>query len=404
MTRTFLLLLCPLLLVGCPKPVPPLFQEPIPYSSLSGPNAVGQRLTVGPTGDVLLSWIDREETGGTLRVTRLEDHGWSQPTVVVTDPKMFVNWADFPSVTSLGSGHWIAHWLRYSADQVYSYDVVVAQSADSGASWSPPVSPHTDGTPTEHGFVSTWPTQHGTGMVWLDGRKTGNEPAADPTGSGMTLRSAIIDRGGKIDGEQEIDALVCDCCQTDIAVSKRGPLVVYRDRTPGEIRDIWISRHVDGRWQPPEALSTDGWEIAGCPVNGPAIAAHGDLVAVAWFTAARNSPIVKARVSKNGGKTFGDTIIVDTGRPLGHVDVTYIGDSSFAISWMKHGDGLHDILLRSLTSEGELSLYKTAGRTALSYNVPQMVEHNGNLIMAWTDRVRDETRIGAVNIEIIHAE
>ncbi|MDX1518456.1 MAG: sialidase family protein, partial [Woeseiaceae bacterium] len=165
-----------------------------------------------------------------------------------------------------------------------------------------------------------------------------------------------------------------------------------------------ISRLENGRWQAPQALSSDGWEIAACPVNGPAIAAHGDLVAVAWFTAARNSPIVKARLSKNGGKTFGETIIVDTGRPLGHVDVAYIGDSSFAISYMKNGDGLHDILLRSLTSEGELSLYKTAGRTAVAHNVPQMVEHDGNLVMAWTDRIKDESRIGTVSIEIIYAE
>ena len=404
MMRSLLLLLSPFLLFGCAKPVPPLFQEPVPYSSPSGPAALGQRLTAGPTGDVLLSWIDRDEVGGTLRVSRLGDSGWSEPRVVTSDPKMFVNWADFPSVTALGGGRWIAHWLRYSADLVYSYDVVVSHSTDSGATWSPPVSPHADGTPTEHGFVSLWPASDVTGLVWLDGRKTGNEHADDPMASGMTLRAATIDHEGGINAEQEIDALVCDCCQTDIAVATSGPIVVYRDRTPGEIRDISISRYVDGRWQPPQALSNDGWEIAGCPVNGPAIAAHGDLVAVAWFTAARNSPIVKARISKNGGKTFGDTIIIDTGRPLGHVDVTYIGDSSFAISWMKHGDRLHDILLRSLTSEGELSLYKTAGRTAVSHNVPQMVEQDGKLIMAWTDRIRDESRIGAVSLEINYAE
>lgn len=404
MTRILLLLSCLFLLVGCQKPVPPLFQEPVPYSSLSGPKALGQRLTVGPQGDVMLSWIDREESGGTLRVARLDDDGWSAPQVVISDPKMFVNWADFPSVTSLGDGHWIAHWLRYSADLTYAYDVVVAQSSDAGATWSPPVSPHSDDTPTEHGFVSMWPGAAGTGLVWLDGRKTVNEPGDDPATSGMTLRSAMIDAGGGISDEEEIDALICDCCQTDIAVAENGPIAVYRDRTPGEIRDISISHYVDGRWQPSEPLSSDGWEIAGCPVNGPAIAAHGDLVAVAWFTSAKNSPIVKARVSKNSGKTFGDTIIIDTGRPLGHVDVTYIGDSSFAVSWMKHGNDFHDILLRSLTSEGELSLYKTAGRTAVAHNVPQTVEHDGSLIMAWTDKVRDESRIVAVNIEIIHAE
>lgn len=403
MLRT-LLIVVPALLAGCTKPVPPVFQEPVPFSLPSGPHALGQRLTVGPTGDVLLSWMDRQQPGGALRVASLGDDGWSESRIVVNDPRMFVNWADFPSVTSMGGGHWVAHWLRYSADLPYSYDVLFAQSSDAGATWSSATSPHTDGTPSEHGFVSMWPADGGTGLVWLDGRKTITEPGDDPTSTGMTLRSAVVAGDGSLAGEQEIDDLVCDCCQTDVAVSRSGPVLVYRDRTPAEIRDISISRYVDGRWQAPEALSSDGWEIAGCPVNGPAIAAHGDLVAVAWFTAARNSPIVKARVSKNGGKTFGDTVIVETGRPLGHVDVTYIGDSSFAISYMKHGDGLHDILLRSLTSEGDLSLYKTAGRTAVARNVPQMVEHDGNLVMAWTDIVNDESRIATVSIEIVHAQ
>lgn len=404
MIRVPLILVCLIFLASCAKPVPPLFQEPIPYSSPSGPDALGQRLTKGPTGDVLLSWIDRDESGGTLRVARLGDAGWSEPRVVVAEPRMFVNWADFPSVTALGQGRWLAHWLRYSGDLAYSYDVIVAQSDDAGSSWSPPMSPHSDGTPTEHGFVSTWPAAGGTGLLWLDGRKTGNEPGENVAASGMTLRAAVVDADGALDDAQEIDDLVCDCCQTDVAVSSRGPIAVYRDRTPDEIRDISISRFVDGRWQAPEPFSADGWEIAGCPVNGPAIAAHGDLVAVAWFTAAKNSPIVKARVSKNGGKTFGETIIIDTGRPLGHVDVAYIGDSSFAVSWMKPDDGLSNILLRSLTSEGELSLYKTAGRTAVARNVPQLVEHDGNLIVAWTDIVREESRIAAVSIEIVYAE
>ena len=71
---------------------------------------------------------------------------------------------------------------------------------------------------------------------------------------------------------------------------------------------------------------------------------------------------------------------------------------------MKPDDGLSNIRLRSLTSEGELSLYKTAGRTAVSRNVPQLVEHDGNLIVAWTDIVREESRIAAVSIEIVYAE
>ena len=50
---------------------------------------------------------------------------------------------------------------------------------------------------------------------------------------------------------------------------------VYRDRTEAEIRDIAIVRLVDGIWSDPALVSADGWEIAGCPVNGPAIDSAG---------------------------------------------------------------------------------------------------------------------------------
>ena len=33
------------------------------------------------------------------------------------------------------------------------------------------------------------------------------------------------------------------------------------------------------------AVYNDGWKIAACPVNGPAVAANGKRVALAWFTA-----------------------------------------------------------------------------------------------------------------------
>lgn len=394
--------------VACVEAVPPVYEEPVPLSLSSGAKALGPRLTVGADGVVLLSWIERREEGGVLRVSRLGADGWESGIDVVEDPKMFVNWADFPSVTSLGDGHWIAHWLSYSADQTYSYDVLLAQSQDAGDSWSTTSSPHTDGTPTEHGFVSMWSSNSekngSTGLVWLDGRKMINEVSDDPTASGMTLRAAFVDAEGKLSGEQQIDDLICDCCQTDVAIASTGPIAVYRDRTPTEIRDISISRFVDGHWQTGEPFSNDGWEISACPVNGPAIAANDDLVAIAWFTVATGTPFVNVRLSTNGGKRFGERVTIKSGSVLGHVDIAYIGDSSFAVSWLENGDDLHDLRVRSVTTAGTLGRIKTVGRTAVTHNVPQMIEHDGDLIFAWTDLINDVSKLASASIDIVHAE
>ena len=58
-----------------------------------------------------------------------------------------------------------------------------------------------------------------------------------------------------------VDDRVCDCCQTAAALTSDGPVVVYRDRTEDEIRDIHISRLIDGAWTESRAVSDDGWYI-----------------------------------------------------------------------------------------------------------------------------------------------
>lgn len=239
-----------LLITACSAPDAPTSEPrlrslPVP----AGPQAAGPRLSGGGDRPLILSWMGPDESGATLWYSVLGDAGWNQPQRVVAGQDMFVNWADLPSVTPLGSDHWAAHWLEMAGSLTYSYHVMMAQSFDGGRTWSEPVKPHTDGTPTEHGFVSIYPFEGKAAAIWLDGRKTGGEHGGDVEHSGMTLRGAVIDAENSLLGEQEIDALICDCCQTDVAITAEGPVAVYRDRTVDEIRDIYVTRYVDGRWQ-----------------------------------------------------------------------------------------------------------------------------------------------------------
>ena len=91
--------------------------------------------------------------------------------------------------------------------------------------------------------------------------------------------------------------------------------MVYRDRSENEIRDIYYTRRVNGSWMPPQTVFADNWEIAGCPVNGPAVAAEGNSVAVAWFSSPGESgPQVKVSFSGDNGKRFNKPIRIDGGR------------------------------------------------------------------------------------------
>ncbi len=314
---------------------------------------------------------------------------------------MFVNWADLPSVTALAGDHWVAHWLEMAGPLTYSYHVVMAQSFDGGRTWSAPVKPHTDGTPTEHGFVSVYPREGKVAAIWLDGRKTGGEHGGDPQASGMTLRSAVIDADNALHEEQEIDGLICDCCQTDVAITAEGPVAVYRDRTVDEIRDIYVARHTGGRWQTGAALHDDNWRIAGCPVNGPAIAAHGEDVAAAWFSVPDQGPAVRIRFSQDSGANFGPAVKLAGDGALGHVDVVRLEDGSAVVSWLQaSAAGLGNLVIRRVSPAGTTGPVLTVANGAPARSVPQMAISGDDLVLVWTEAHGEVKRVASARIPV----
>src|SRR5688572_20657954 len=249
------------------------------------PGALGPNLS--PDGDaVLLSWLEPphprvkpQEGNYALRFSRFENGRWSSPGTIASGTDFFANWADFPSVTSDARGRLLAHWAAKSAGGTYAYDVRLALSKDRGRTWKPLGTAHDDRTPTEHGFVSAVPERDGIRLFWLDGRETAVGSGGHGEGGAMALRTAFV--GDAVGKSDVLDRKVCDCCQTGAAATAGGPLVVYRDRSDAEIRDVAAVRRSGNRWTAPKPVVLDGWEIGGCPVNGPAIAAAGRRVAVA---------------------------------------------------------------------------------------------------------------------------
>jgi hypothetical protein len=274
------------------------------------------------------------------------------------------------------------------------------QSLDGGRSWSESVKPHTDETPTEHGFVSVYAYEGNAAAIWLDGRKTG-EDSDNPAVSGMTLRSAALDAGNALLHEQEIDELICDCCQTDVAVTAAGPVAVYRDRTVDEIRDIYVARHADGRWQPGVPLNYDNWQIAGCPVNGPAIAARGSNLAAAWFSVPNQAPAVQLRFSDDSGATFGPAFKMASDGALGHVDVVMPADGSAVVSWLQADTGGRgNLVLRRVKPDGGMGPVTPIADSAPARSVPQMAIAGDYLVLVWTDAKDDTKRVTSARIPI----
>ena len=346
-------------------------------------------------GMVYLSWIEKVESKNEFKFSTLTGSEWSEPALIDSGQNWFVNWADYPMIATNGN-EFIAHYLEKSGDGTYAYDVKVTSSLDQGKTWKASSTLHDDGKEAEHGFVSMLPYKENFFIAWLDGRNTVMDGMENHEGhhGQMSLRAAIVDKEGKKTNEWELDNRTCECCQTSAAITEIGPVVVYRDRSEDEIRDMSIVRLVNNEWTKPKAIYNDNWKIAGCPVNGPRVAAKGNFMAIAWYTVPDGKSKVNVIFSHNGGVSFGEPIQVDEGSAIGRVDVVMLDDATVVTSWMEgttvkaakvHADG---------TKESPITIASSS--ESRSSGFPQMTKYNNQVLFAWTDDKEKTIKVARV--------
>ncbi|HEX5759993.1 MAG TPA: exo-alpha-sialidase, partial [Thermoanaerobaculia bacterium] len=351
--------------------------------------------------DLLLTWLEPRaapagERAHALRFARLRGDRWSAPVTVAAGTGFFANWADFPAAVR-GRRGLVAHWLGMLGPGTYAYGVQLARSADGGATWRRVGLLHDDSSPTEHGFVSYVAEGEGVRAFWLDGRQTAGGHGGDDGEAEegpMSLRTAAVGAAAAAASEL-LDPLVCSCCQTDAAMAAEGPVVVYRDRSAGEVRDVAIVRRTRAGWSAPAAVAADGWRIPGCPVNGPAVAASGSRVAVAWFTAAAPGPRVRAALSADGGARFGAPIEIDAAQPLGRVDLAMTPGGEAVVSWLAlesgeageaGGERQARVRLRRLSPDGAGAPFSVAATgAARSSGFPRLALQGDRLVLTWVE-------------------
>jgi len=336
---------------------------------------------------VYLSWIEKTKDSSKLKFSVLNNDVWSASTTIASGNNWFVNWADYPML-AMDENNLIAHILQKSATGTYTYDVKYFTSVDKGKSWSDPKILHDDGKQAEHGFVSLMPYENNFFASWLDGRNTVGEVKNttahhDSHNGAMSLRAAVINTQGTKTAEWELDNRVCDCCQTSTVLTANGPIVVYRDRSDKEIRDISIVRFVNGKWTEPKNIFPDQWEIKGCPVNGPRAAAIGNSLAIAWFSSPDKKAQVNIIFSEDGGENFNRPIRIDGDSAIGRVDIVMLDEKSAMVSWME-GAVIKAVRVYK-DGKKEKPVIVASSSESRSSGFPQMTKSGNNIIFAWTD-------------------
>ena len=341
----------------------------------------------GSGPDVVLSWLEHAGATNTLKFSQRTRSGWSAPMTVASGTDWFVSYADPPSVMRLSDGSLVAQWLQQTDPRIEAMDLRLSHSEDGGKTWAKPLTPHHDGTVTQHAFASLFELPgRSLGLVWLDGRESFIE-TDDPAGGAMTMRAATFDSTWVQTADTAVDRKVCECCSTSVALTSDGVIAAYRDRLAGEIRDVAVSRFENGMWSDAISVHNDGWKTYSCPVNGPAVSARGNQVVTSWFTAVNDEGRAFVAFSSDAGRSWGSPIRLDDGVALGRVDVELLDEESAVATWIEFANGKSQLRVRRVDVSGARSPAVELGGLGEggAAGFPRMARQGDELLFAWTD-------------------
>ena len=370
-----------------------------------GINAMEPALFGTIDGRIIMSWTEPDGTGFAVKTATLQGGNWSRPVTITTSNSLFVNWADFPTVAAFNDGTLAVSWLQKNTNIPYAYDINIALSYDAGQTWGPPIVPHDDRSNRQHGFLTLLPTERDKMIaVWLDAREYNSQSPGDSFRDAVQLRSTTIGKDGTLGKDIPLDLRACSCCQTSAAITEDGTvLIAYRDRTAGEIRDISIVRRHNGVWSGPVNVHADGWEISGCPVNGPAIDAQATDAVVAWFTGADNIATIKVAFSEDSGVTFGPAFKVDSGESVGRVGTLMLATGDALISWVEWtSDGEVLMLCRATKNDGCVARQTITEHAASgSFNFPKLARSGDTIYLVWTQPISSEAGFSTIRMVVM---
>jgi len=369
-----------------------------PLTAPAGTSSTEPQLTASGE-NVILAWVERAGATSTLKFAQRTDEGWSAPLTAASGADWFLSYADPPAVMRLSNGTLVAQWLQQTDPRLEAMDLKLSYSKDEGKTWAPALTPHHDGTKTQHAFASMFEMPGSTlGLVWLDGRESFIE-TDDPAGGSMTMWYGAFDGAWKQTADAAIDHKVCECCSTAAAATSDGVLTAFRDRSTGEIRNIAVSRlgtnsatssgsgASNAAWTEPAAVHDDGWKTYSCPVNGPALSARGRQAAVAWFSAPGDEGHSFVAFSEDAGRTWGPPIRLDDAMSIGRVDVELLDDGSAVATWIEYAGGKSELRARLVTPNGIRSAPLSVagvGEDAAA-GLPRLARRGDELIFAWTE-------------------
>lgn len=275
--------------------------------------------------------------------------------------------------------------------------IKTTRSLDGGRTFVPPTSLQQKGAAGDRGWLASTVDDRGRlHAIWLDHR--GMAAAGDHAmhkseddGVAMAQKSGLY--YATADGvERELFKGVCYCCKTAMATGPKGEIyAAWRHVFAGNMRDMAFTASRDGgrTFSPLTRVNQDGWSIAGCPDDGPAMAVDAQgAVHLVWPTVKDEQGVILYAVSTDG-KSFSAPTRVPTlgGAKPSHPQIAIDRAGRINVAWDESQNGVRRAAVRWIGSSTPPAVLGDA----TSY--PVMAATNAGMVTAWTS--------GAANASVI---
>lgn len=333
LATALLALAVPLALAACRQAPDVAFGEPYALDAGAAPGAA-PIVAIAADGRRATAWIAAPDGGaeGEL-VVQVDD----APPVAVRDPLgPAAPHGEAPPKLAWGADgtlHILYVVSKVVPDRRFPVSALRhTSSADGGRTWSEPASV-TDGEEAfgSHNFHALHAAADGTlYAAWLDGR----------TGTSATVVTHSTDGGRTWAPDVRVaEQESCPCCRTAIATAPDGTVhLAWRAVLDGGIRDIVVASSTDRglTWSAPVRVHADDWQVDACPHAGPSLQVDdAGRVHVAWWTGKEGIAGVWYARSDNGARSFSTPVplgVAQHSRPA-HVQLALAGAERVVAVW-----------------------------------------------------------------------
>lgn len=343
------------------------------------------RLTMLPGGNPALVW---GETSGHIWFSKWENDMFTTPLHIETN-------GTEPGVYDFG-GLDIAYGNQklYIVFENFTQGIFVTRSDDYGATWQTPVQ------------AISVPGGSATTISSIEVDADGN-PIITTLFQNANETNAVVRLARSYDGGQTFpvssDAnepstgeFVCECCYQDILAGTDDTIYVAYRNNRVNVRDIHISRSVDGgeTFDVETDVDTFNWVVNFCPTSGPRLARlSADTIVNVWMSRGNGANRVYAGSLHAGNMTAGQTLGIPgtsgaAGFSQNRPDVSAFRDTVVMV-WEETGF--------TGTSQDIVCAYSTSGLAGLpgnTFNVstapgtqklPQIAQANGIFHLVYAD-------------------